>query len=176
MQSRRTLACRFCLGGLLAGALLWAGCDSGPDQAGGIQVGAAPTLPVPTDAPCVDTFPADEPEEFKPDFGVDRPAKEKALPRLLSKTGLYIDIRTKETQKVAAIPQQCTATADERAAHDVRWMMGVVVDARCGNPGGEACGREAKGGEHAVELELEPRASEGEFPWNVAKPRSTHEP
>ena len=97
MPSRHTLDFKLGIGWLLAGAILGVSCDADRSPTSGIQTGTAPPTPVVEDSPCVDTFPVDLHEEFKPEFGVDRPAKEAALPRLLSKTGLYTDIRAKET-------------------------------------------------------------------------------
>jgi len=71
-------------------------CSSGPKVVG-IQTGARTEVEVSEDAGCENTFPADQTEAFKPDFGVDRPPRESALPQLLSRTGLYTDIGTKQT-------------------------------------------------------------------------------
>jgi len=82
---------------MLAGPVMGLACTSSGPKTAGIQTGTQPEV-TPTEEPaCEDTFPADQPEPFKPDFGVDRPPRESALPQLLSRTGLYTDIGAKRT-------------------------------------------------------------------------------
>jgi mono/diheme cytochrome c family protein len=81
---------------VLLGSLLGPGCTRNDPASAGIQVGAAPAVTPDEAEPCEDTFPANQPVSFKPDFGVDPPTREEAIPRLLSRTPLYSNIRTKE--------------------------------------------------------------------------------
>ena len=46
--------------------------------------------------PCVNSLPADQVPQTEPEFGVSMPVREDALPTLLSETGLYNDIGSKE--------------------------------------------------------------------------------
>ncbi|MDP6934963.1 MAG: hypothetical protein QGG40_18725, partial [Myxococcota bacterium] len=73
--------------------VLWAmGCTASPPEG---RVSAQGKDDTATE-PCVNSIPTDVMPDTEPEFGVAMPAREEALPTLLSETGLYADITSKE--------------------------------------------------------------------------------